>query len=96
MIPVPSHTRVWLAAGITDMRKQFNGLAALAESVLKQDPYTRMDILGSMNSSPRTTSMKWPAWPMSAASSSISFSRKGRKSPNRRKHTGNPLLCELF
>jgi transposase len=28
MIPVPAHTRVWLAAGVTDMRKGFNGLAA--------------------------------------------------------------------
>ena len=34
------YTRVWLAAGVTDMRKQFNGLSALAESVLKQDPYS--------------------------------------------------------
>ena len=40
MIPVPSQTKVWLAAGVTDMRKQFNGLSALAESVLKQDPYS--------------------------------------------------------
>lgn len=40
MIPVPANTRVWLAAGVTDMRKQFNGLAALAESVLKQDPFS--------------------------------------------------------
>lgn len=40
MIPVPSNTRVWLAAGVTDMRKQFNGLSALAESGLKQDPYS--------------------------------------------------------
>ena len=29
MIPVPASTRVWLAAGVTDMRKGFNGLAAL-------------------------------------------------------------------
>ena len=26
MIPVPSNTRVWLAAGITDMRRGFNTL----------------------------------------------------------------------
>jgi transposase len=31
MIPVPAQTRVWLAAGVTDMRKGFNGLSALAE-----------------------------------------------------------------
>lgn len=40
MIPVPAATKVWLAAGITDMRKGFNGLAALAQGVLKQDPFS--------------------------------------------------------
>lgn len=40
MIPVPSNARVWLAAGVTDMRRGFNSLAAQAERVLKQDPYT--------------------------------------------------------
>jgi transposase len=30
---------VWLAAGVTDMRKGFNGLSALAEKVLEQDPF---------------------------------------------------------
>lgn len=39
MIPVPANTRVWLAAGITDMRKGFAGLSSLAQGVLKQDPY---------------------------------------------------------
>lgn len=39
MIPVPANTRVWLAAGVTDMRKGFNGLSALAERVLAADPY---------------------------------------------------------
>jgi transposase len=40
MIPVPSNTKVWLAAGVTDMRKGFNGLASLAEQMLRQDPYS--------------------------------------------------------
>lgn len=39
MIPVPANTRVWLAAGITDMRKGFAALAAQAEAVLQQDPF---------------------------------------------------------
>ena len=34
MIPVPLSTRVWLAAGVTDMRRGFNTLAAQAEKVL--------------------------------------------------------------
>ena len=40
MIPVPTGARVWLAAGVTDMRKGFDGLAALAEGVVKQDPFS--------------------------------------------------------
>jgi hypothetical protein len=39
VIPVPANTRVWLAAGVTDMRKGFAALAAQAEGVLKQDPF---------------------------------------------------------
>ena len=39
MIPVPANTPVWLAAGVTDMRKGFAALAAQAEAVLKQDPF---------------------------------------------------------
>jgi transposase len=38
VIPVPANTKVWLAAGVTDMRKGFGGLSALAEKVLAEDP----------------------------------------------------------
>jgi transposase len=37
LIPVPANTRVWLAAGVTDMRKGFAALAAQAEAVLQQN-----------------------------------------------------------
>ena len=40
MIPVPANTQVWLAAGVTDMSKGFNGLSALAEKVLERDPFS--------------------------------------------------------
>ena len=40
MIPVPAQTKVWLAAGVTDMRRGFNGLSALAEKVLEEDPFS--------------------------------------------------------
>lgn len=40
MIPVPSNTKIWLAAGVTDMRKGFVGLSALAENILKQNAYS--------------------------------------------------------
>jgi transposase len=40
VIPVPSNTRVWLAAGVTDMRRCFNTLAAQAEKTLAADPFS--------------------------------------------------------
>jgi len=40
MIPVPAQTKVWLAAGVTDMRKGFAGLSGLAQSVLALDPFS--------------------------------------------------------
>ena len=39
MIPVPAGVRVWLAAGHTDMRKGFDGLAMLVQETLKRDPH---------------------------------------------------------
>ncbi|MEF3107569.1 IS66 family insertion sequence element accessory protein TnpB [Raoultella sp. WB_B2P2-3] len=32
MIPLPSGTKIWLVAGITDMRNGFNGLAAKVQT----------------------------------------------------------------
>jgi transposase len=40
MIGLPAGTRVWLAAGATDMRKGFDSLAAQAQTVLGQDPFS--------------------------------------------------------
>ena len=40
MIGLPAGTRIWLAAGVTDMRSGFNGLAAKVETALKEDPYS--------------------------------------------------------
>lgn len=39
MIGRPAGARVWLAAGHTDMRKGIDGLAAVAQEVLQQDPF---------------------------------------------------------
>jgi len=39
MIPVPVGVRVWLAAGHTDMRNGFDGLAVLIQETLKRDPH---------------------------------------------------------
>ena len=37
MIPVPSGARVWLATGVTDMRKGMNGLSLQVQEVLGRD-----------------------------------------------------------
>ena len=40
MIAPPPGVRIWLAAGVTDMRKGFDGLAALVQRQLEQDPFS--------------------------------------------------------
>jgi transposase len=40
LVGLPTGTRVWVAAGLTDMRKGFDGLAAIAQLTLKQDPHS--------------------------------------------------------
>ena len=40
MIGLPAGTRVWLAAGHTDMRKGFDGLAALVQTALSANAHS--------------------------------------------------------
>ena len=37
---IPSGTRVWLAAGVTDMRRGMDGLAAIVQSALAENPFS--------------------------------------------------------
>ncbi len=39
MIGLPANTRVWIVAGHTDMRKGFDGLAALVQTTLAANPF---------------------------------------------------------
>ena len=39
MIPVPSGVRVWLATGVTDMRRGMNTLALQVQQDLGRDPH---------------------------------------------------------
>lgn len=39
MIGLPANTRVWLVAGHTDMRKGFDGLAAVVQATLATNPF---------------------------------------------------------
>lgn len=40
MISLPSGTRIWLVAGVTDMRKSFNGLGEQVQHVLDETPFS--------------------------------------------------------
>jgi transposase len=40
MIGLQAGTKVWLACGVTDMRKGFDGLAALVQLNLHEDPFS--------------------------------------------------------
>jgi transposase len=40
MIAPPASSRVWLAAGVTDLRKGFDGLAAIVQLQLAEDPFS--------------------------------------------------------
>jgi len=39
MMGLPAGTRIWIAAGFTDMRCGFNGLATKVEATLADDPF---------------------------------------------------------
>ena len=39
MITIPSGTQIWIAAGITDMRRGFDGLSAIVQTALEQQPF---------------------------------------------------------
>jgi transposase len=40
MIELRPETRIWIAAGVTDMRRGFQGLSAQVQTVLQQQPYS--------------------------------------------------------
>jgi transposase len=40
MISLPAGTRIWLAAGVTDMRRGMSGLASLVQSALAENPFS--------------------------------------------------------
>jgi transposase len=39
MMAPPANARIWIAAGVTDLRRGFGGLSALVQTALEQDPY---------------------------------------------------------
>lgn len=40
MSMLPAGTRIWIVAGVTDMRNGFNGLASKVQNALKDNPFS--------------------------------------------------------
>jgi transposase len=40
MIGIPSAARIWVSCGVTDLRNGFDGLAALIQTQLAEDPFS--------------------------------------------------------
>jgi transposase len=40
MISLPAGTRLWIVAGVTDMRRGFIGLAAMVQTALQESPFS--------------------------------------------------------
>ena len=40
MIVLPAGTHIWIAAGVTDLRRGFTGLGGLVQTVLKENPFS--------------------------------------------------------
>ena len=40
MIQLPTGTKIWVAAGVTDMRRGFDGLSAQVQTVLLEQPFS--------------------------------------------------------
>jgi hypothetical protein len=39
MMTVPAGAQIWIAAGVTDLRRGFTGLSAMVQTKLEQDPF---------------------------------------------------------
>ena len=37
---IPSGTRIWIVAGVTDLRRGFVGLSAMVQTALKENPFS--------------------------------------------------------
>jgi transposase len=40
MITLAAGTQIWIAAGVTDLRRGFTGLSALVQTTLEENPFS--------------------------------------------------------
>ena len=39
MIGLPAGTQIWIAAGVTDLRRGFTGLSGMVQTALQENPF---------------------------------------------------------
>ena len=98
MIALPPQIRVFLYRLPTDMRKSFNGLVALTESALKQDPLVGKSVrLCQPPTRSHQDSVLGPDRVLHLVSTTsegnLSVARRGRRSKNRRPSKSHVLSC---
>ncbi len=89
MISLPSGTRIWLVAGVTDMRKSFNGLGEQVQHVLNDNPFSMLMVCACSPNAWRKASLSglWyvtARYPLPARNwqcSSISWTGVSQKHP---------------
>jgi hypothetical protein len=57
VIELKSGTRIWIAAGFTDLRRGFQGLSSIVETVLEQAPGASACILHCIEAVPLLSSL---------------------------------------
>ena len=67
MIGLPAGMRIWIVAGVTDLRRGFVGLRGVVQTALEEDPCTRLK--GNDRASPTPSLLLSP-------SGNLSFSRR--------------------
>ena len=40
MIGLPAGTHIWIAAGVTDLRRGFTGLSGMVQTALQENPFS--------------------------------------------------------
>ena len=59
MIALPAGVKVWLAAGATDLRNGFDGLAALVQTQLAEDPFSGQLFVFRGKAGDRVKILRW-------------------------------------
>ena len=98
MLSFPPAVRIYLAAGVTDMRKSFDGLAAVTQQVLQLDPLSGHVFVFCNRRRDRIKILYWDRagfWCLAKRLEEGTFAWPDSESPARIEMTTRELLCVL-